>query len=378
MDPLVSCETAATASVSEPPSDLTMPQAGDLTHPTPAWRSSVVGVVSFYLPDQRALQGLDPETLDPDRDWNLFGTGVYVWILQTFLRLRAAGAPVRLSRTPPPSGVVLAHADHVERLLADAPSAADLTVVSARSDRPQQIYADLEVVQNRSSVEDFQIFIPSWLQPGLIPRSVDRGSRFENIMYVGTRKQLQGDLTGAEWVDALRGRGLFWDLRTASFAGNDQLYSQHRWNDYSTADLIVALRPAATRNVTSKPAAKLTNAWAAGVPAILSPDPPFRELRRSELDYLEAPSCVEALQAIDRLRSDPALYSAMIENGLGRAREFHTDRLTARWADALWHTVPARTNTSGCRLAARVRGYRAVARQVRRRLRKGCAPRERS
>jgi hypothetical protein len=184
MDPLVSCETAATASVSEPPPDVTMPQAGDMTHPTrPAWSSSVVGVVSFYLPDRRALQGLDPETLDPDRDWDLFGTGVYVWILQTFLRLRAAGAPVRLSRTPPPSGVVLAHADHVERLLADVPSAADLTVVSARSDRPQQIYVDLEVVQNRSSVEDFQIFIPSWLQPGLIPRSVDRGSRFENIMY---------------------------------------------------------------------------------------------------------------------------------------------------------------------------------------------------
>jgi glycosyl transferase family 1 len=333
------------------------------------WGSSAVGVVSFYLPDRQALQGLDPETLDCDRDWEVFGTGVYVWVLQTFLRLRAAGAPVRLSKTPPASGVVLAHADYVQRLLAEAPAAPDLTIVSTRADRPQQIYADLEVVQNGSSVEDFQLFIPSWLQPGLIPRSPDRGVRVEKVAYVGARKQLHGDLAAAEWADALRSRGLCWDLRMVTFAGNDHLYSNHRWNDYSTSDLVVALRPAATWNVTSKPAAKLTNAWAAGVPAILSPELPYRELRRSSLDYLDARSGAEALDAIDRLRSDPALYSAMVENGFARAREFHNDRLTARWAEALWHTVAARTGTTGYRLAARVRGYRAVARRARRKLR---------
>jgi hypothetical protein len=351
---------------SEPNAAVTLRELNTLTQ---LWSSSAVGVVSFYLPDRQALQGLDPERLDCDRDWEVFGTGVYVWVLQTFLRLRAAGAPVRLSRTPPPSGVVVAHADYVERLLAEAPSPADLTIVSARADRPQQIYADLEVVQNGSSVEDFQIFIPSWLQPGLIPRSSDRGTHVENVAYVGARKQLHGDLAGGDWVDALRSRGLCWELRMVTFGGNDQLYSQHRWNDYSTSDLLVALRPAATWNVTSKPAAKLTNAWAAGVPAILSPDLSYRELRRSSLDYLEARSGAEALDAIDRLRSDAALYSAMVENGFERAREFHNGRLTARWAELLWHTVPARTNTAGYRLAARVRGYRALARRSRRRLR---------
>lgn len=335
---------------------------------TAVWESSPVGVVSFYLPDQRALQGLDPETLDCDRDWEVFGTGVYVWVLQTFLRLRAAGAPVNLSRTAPTSGVVVAHADYVERLLAEAPAAAALTIVSTRADRPLQIYADLEVVQNGSSVEDFQIFIPSWLQPGLIPRSPDRGVRVETVAYVGARKQLHADLAGEEWASALDGRGLSWDLRMVAFAGNDQLYSRHRWNDYSTSDLVVALRPPATWNVTSKPAAKLVNAWAAGVPAILSPELPYRELRRSSLDYLDARSGAEALEAIDRLRTDPALYSAMVENGLARAREFHNDRLNARWAEALWHTVPARTGSAGYRLAARVRGYRAHARRARRRL----------
>jgi hypothetical protein len=335
----------------------------------PVWASSPVGVVSFYLPDQRALNGLDPEALDCDRHWQVFGTGMYVWVLQTYVRLRATGAPVRVARIPPASGVVLAHTDYVERLLAEAPSAADLTIVSARADRPQQIYADLEVVQNASSVQDCQIFIPSWLQPGLIPRRWDRGTRVENIAYVGARKQLHPDLADGEWVDALQRRGLHWQMRMVTFDGNDRLYSEHRWNDYSMSDVVVALRPASTWNATSKPAAKLTNAWAAGVPAIVSPELPYRELRRSRLDYLEARSGVEALDAIERLRRDPALYAAMVENGLERAREFHSSHVAARWAEALWQTVPARTGTAGYRLAARFRGYRAFGRRALRALR---------
>jgi hypothetical protein len=336
---------------------------------TSIWSCSTIGAVPFYLPDQRALKGVDPETLDCDRDWEVFGTGLYVWVLQTFLRLRDVGAPVRLSRTPPPSGVVVTHADYVERLLAEAPSPADLTIVSARADRPPQIYADLEIVQNQSSVEEFQIFIPSWIQPGLIPRSADRGTRVENVAYVGARKQLHADLAAADWAEALRHRGFSWETRMVTFGGNDQLYCGHRWNDYSESDVIVALRPEGSWKAASKPAAKLTNAWAAGVPAILSPELPYRELRRSSLDYLEARSGIEVLEALDRLRSDAALYSAMVRNGFERAREFHTLRLTTRWAEALWQTVPARTSGRGYRLVARVRGYRALARLARRRLR---------
>ena len=58
-------------------------------------------VVSFYLPGRRALRGLEVTEIDPDRDWELFGTGAYVWILQTFVRLRRAGANVQLEEAPP-------------------------------------------------------------------------------------------------------------------------------------------------------------------------------------------------------------------------------------------------------------------------------------
>jgi hypothetical protein len=63
------------------------------------------------------------------------------------------------------------------------------------------------------------------------------------------------------------------------------------------------------------------------------------------------------------------LYQAMVENGRERAREFQSDRLAARWQTALWQTVPAMTGSVGCRLAARVRGYRGLVRRARSRLR---------
>src|SRR5688572_27981496 len=88
--------------------------------------------VSFYFPERQALAGVDPLTLDPDRDWSAFGTGVYVWVLQTFLRLWKAGAPVALVEAPPETGMVVLHADHLQRLLAEASSPGDLTIVVAQ------------------------------------------------------------------------------------------------------------------------------------------------------------------------------------------------------------------------------------------------------
>src|SRR5688572_17927047 len=142
------------------------------------------GVVWFYLPEREALGGVDPLTLDPDRDWAIFGTGVYVWILQSFVRLRIAGAPVRLAKEPPEAGTVVVHAASFNRLLSEAVSPSDLTIVVAQSDRPAQPLADFAIVQNASSAGRDRFFIPSWLQPGLIPRDKSRGARVENMAYL--------------------------------------------------------------------------------------------------------------------------------------------------------------------------------------------------
>ena len=320
--------------------------------------------VSFYLPGRQALAGIDPWSLDPERDWAVFGTGVYVWILQTFVQLRLAGAPVRLVERPPDSGLVVTHADHFDRLLADARFSDDLVIVVARSDRGPQPLADFSIVQNPANADDYQFFIPSWLQPGLMPRLSDRGSTIETVAYFGSIKELDPELATSAWVETLRARGLSWENRTILFCGSDQLYQQHRWNDYSTIDVVVALRPPEAWAARSKPAAKLQNAWAAGVPAILSPESQYRYLRRSSLDYIEARSAADVLAAVDRLRADPDLYNAMVRNGLERGREFHTDRIVRRWREVLWDEIPRRAGRLSHRVFGSSRRWRAFARRL--------------
>ncbi len=322
-------------------------------------------MVSFYLPERQALNGLDPLTIDPDRDWSVFGTGVYVWILQTFVRLRLAGCPVSLVDTAPASGIVVVHADYVERLLSEARSPADLTIVSAQADRRRRHWlADFSIVQNAGDANRTSFFIPSWLQPGLVPRLADRGTRVENIAYFGNIKGLHPELTSPGWAATLRAHGMRWDARTITFGGNDQYYRDTRWNDYTTVDVVVAVRGPQSWNVKPKPAAKLQNAWAAGVPAILSPERQYRELYRSPLDYCEARDSKDVFAAIQELRANPALYSRMVQNGFERAREFSAERLVSRWTDVLWREIPKRAGTRTHRLLAKTRRYRAFARLV--------------
>jgi hypothetical protein len=325
---------------------------------------STASQVTFYLPERRALGGVDPLRLDPDRDWSVFGTGVYVWVLQTFVRLRMAGAPVRLVEKAPTAGLVVLHADHLRRLLSEIESSAELTIVVAQADRGQQPLADFSIVQNAVSADSTHLFIPSWLQPGLVGRLADRTTRVENVAYFGNIKELHPDLASPAWVEALHHRNLRWDPRTIRFGGNDKLYPAARWNDYSTVDVVVALRAPHSWDARPKPAAKLQNAWAAGVPAIVSPENQYRELYRSPLDYLEARSSADVLAAIETLRADPRLYVDMIHNGLQRAREFSSEQLVDRWIDVLWREIPKRASTRTHQWLARRRRYRALARQL--------------
>lgn len=326
---------------------------------SPAW---------FYLPDREALGDLDAEELDPDRDADLITTGLYGWILQTFLRLRAVDLPVRLVEGPPAAGTVVAHVEYVERLLAEAPSPDELFVVTPRMDRPPQPLADLEVVQNVASVGPRQVYIPFWLQPGLVPRDAGRETRLETVTFMGYRESLADELASASWADALSGSGLVWDPRVLTWGRNDDLQRGNRWSDFSSVDAVVALRARSDWPARGKPASKLVNAWAAGVPAVLGPELPYRELRRSPLDYIEVESAREAFEALLKLRDDRGLYAAMVANGQARAREFRHERVAARWADLLWREAPARSRAYRHRLFVKRRHERAAVRRLRQRV----------
>jgi glycosyltransferase involved in cell wall biosynthesis len=110
-----------------------------------------------------------------------------------------------------------------------------------------------------------------------------------------------------------------------------------QWHDYSEVDAIVGVRqPSAKFRAVDldpyrKPASKLFNAWLAGVPAVLSPDPSYQDYKRSEADYLAARNVREIVEQLKRLAGDPSLRHLMRCNGLERAKEISPDKIAELW-----------------------------------------------
>jgi hypothetical protein len=296
--------------------------------------------VTFFLPGEGDLERL--RGVDPDSDAHEFVTGERVWILQTYLRLAAAGHPVELADRPRESGIVVYHAKQVEQLLRHWWGWADCVFVGARADHSESHLADFEVLQNRVWEDGRRrFFVPMWPQPALVPRDPARGERVERVAFKGFRASLHPDFAAPRLADALRERGIEFVCDAVDYRGPATDTRGVRWGDYREIDVVLAMRRPDADGHTGKPASKLYNAWRAGVPALFGPEPAYRELFLDALDYIEVASVDQAVAAIDRLREQPALYRAMVDHGRVRAAAFSPEAIRETWVDLLWNRIPA-------------------------------------
>jgi hypothetical protein len=251
------------------------------------------------------------------------------WVVHTFLRLRQAGLAATLSDgfREDAINVVSYH----DLALKDFPALPFLVVAQADAARPE--LCDRVVVQNRLNLRrSTDDFIPHWPQPGLLTRDPGRGTRIETLGFKGSETNLYASFRSPEMLAALRERGveLVFDVKEMTARG-----AALKWNDYRACDLVLAVRDAPEHDLELKPASKLVNAWLAGVPALLGPEPAFQSLRRSELDYFEVRKPADVIAVIEKLKADPGLYEAIVRNGLARGADFTHPRVTARWHEVL-------------------------------------------
>jgi hypothetical protein len=249
---------------------------------------------------------------------------------------------VELVDRPPERGVIVYHAKQVEALMRHWWRIRRAVLVAVKADHNESHLADFHVVQNRVwENRTTRFHIPSWPQPGILARLPSRGTRVERISFKGMIGNLREGFRDRAWVEALDRRGIEWVADAVAFRGPASDGVALEWRDYREIDLVLAVRPPHPRGHTDKPAAKLINAWLAGVPALLGREPAYRELRTDALDYVEIDSVDEALRAIDELRARPALYRAMVARGRERAAAFSIDSLVAAWVDFLGVRLPA-------------------------------------
>jgi hypothetical protein len=247
------------------------------------------------------------------------------WVVQTYLRLRQAGLEVTISDRFRKEAInVVSYHDLAVR---DFPALPYIVAVQHDAARPE--ICDRSIVQNQLNVLGrTDHFIPHWPQPGLIPRDPARGLRMETIAFKGSECNLYAAFRAEAFLRALRDEGLqlTYDVKENAKPGEPQ-----RWQDYATTDLVLAVRDATEEDLKLKPASKLVNAWLAGCPALLGPEPAFQALRRGDLDYFEVRTPEDVLAAVRNLRREPSLYGAMVRNGHDRGGEFTHPQVTAEW-----------------------------------------------
>lgn len=255
--------------------------------------------------------------------------GFACWILQSYVLMRQAGLEATLSTLPRPDAVNVVHPFFFGlRHRGVAPY-----ILACRADAYAPWSANFWLEQNGVRGEGPRhAAVPHWPQPGLVPRDPARGGRIETLVFKGEEINFDARFREPAFLAALAELGVtlrldvFGPGRAGPAAG-----PVFDWHDYGSADLVLAARNMTPADAEGKPASKLVNAWLAGVPALLGPEPAFRELRRSELDYAEIRTPGEVLAAVRRLKAEPGRYRAMIETGRRRGADFTVPRTLERW-----------------------------------------------
>ncbi|MEQ8757972.1 MAG: hypothetical protein RID09_31250 [Coleofasciculus sp. G1-WW12-02] len=256
-----------------------------------------------------------------------FRDGNDSWSVQTYVQLKRRGLNVHLVPRYIPGQICVTSYDHLG--LRDYPFHS--YVVACQHDRGRPEICEQRIVQNRLNVIDStDHFIPFWPQVALKPRDRCRGSKVETIVYKGRSIYFAQPFQSPEFLQQLQSLGMTLSLSTDLSQGGHRV-----WTDYRQADVVLAVRNCTEYDLSIKPASKLINAWFAGCPALLGPEPAFEHLRQSELDYIEVRSPQDAIAALKRLRDEPELYAAMVENGFRRAKDFTPDRIALLWRDLL-------------------------------------------
>ena len=284
--------------------------------------------VFFVHPDRSrwgdAFEGRPPE---PDAEPWRFRDCNDCWVMLSYLRLLRRGLDIHLVARPEPGAInVMGTTDLKVRRLSYGSY-----MVLCRHDSARPVLGEQAVVQNPLNVlSATEHLVQHWPQPGLLPRLASRDARVEHVTFKGFEMNLWEPFHEPGFRRSLDRLGV-----TFHVAGKPSDNRFLRWHDYRDDDVVLAVRDLTEADLGIKPASKLINAWHAGTPALLGPEPAFRALRRSELDYIEVRGPDEVIRAVGQLKRDPGLYRAMVENGRARGREFTTDAIAARWREVL-------------------------------------------
>jgi hypothetical protein len=254
-----------------------------------------------------------------------------VWSAQTYLILKQQGLNVHFVPQVVPGQICVVPYHNLK--LRNLPFHSYVVGFQYDCARPE-ICEQRIVLNHRVVMGETDHFVHHWHHPLLKPRDRSRGADVRTVAFKGRARNLAAPFLDPAFAQALKDYGIDFCL-DAEGAQDDSVESLRSWGDFTTNDVTLSVRNATEKDLLMKPAVKLINAWHSGCPTLVSPEPAYQALYRSELDYIEVRSPKEVIAALKQLKDQPDRYAAMIENGFERAKDFTNERLALQWYELL-------------------------------------------
>ena len=262
------------------------------------------------FPDDR----MEIRNIDPVRLHTLEN----IWIVSTYLRLKAQGLNVRIVDRLIPDAINICTAES----LIYAPSSHRAFIVAVQADRATLGWGDYTLVQSPvHAARTRTCLIDHWPQPGLVGRDPARGDDIRRVGYLGYSENVASLFRGEDFRKSLASLGVDWSIRERPA----------EWHNYSDLDLCLAVRGTSNVWIRTKPATKLFHAWITGCPALLGREPAYRYWGEPGRDYFEISNPAEALKTVRMHQRDPGLYRKVLEHGRAKASEHEEPAVLRQW-----------------------------------------------
>lgn len=257
----------------------------------------------------------------------VFTRGDLNWCLQTyFILAKQNKVQVKCTNALCDDSINIIHSDQLLRLKGK-PSQ---FLVCVRADYPKRRWAHYHIVQNQKQLEVNTSYVPHWVQPGLIKRDENRQG-VKRVAYAG--EILNGNLAGSieQW------RKLF-DPHNIEFV----TLEGGSWHNLKDVDVLIGIRSFNSQTYDTKPPTKLFSAWHADIPFVGGKDSAFSQVGTPGEDYILATTPKEAVEAVLKLRDDPAFYSKLVQKGKEKVVEYNEGTISHQWLKILTGPVMSR------------------------------------
>lgn len=287
------------------------------------------GLQKKYLPDALSHEAWQKGINIPFQE-NDGGVTYQSWIYQTWVLLQRADIYCRLLHCLPAKGIFISQSQSVPPWFTPSEK---VFFIDVPADGPPHEKAHLHLVQNKTQLSTLpkSHFMPHWPQPHLMKRDPNRGDRFEHVVYFGSPFNISKELTTDTWCERLKKElGI-------TFRFLDRSDS---WHDYRHVDAVIAIRSFSKLIHHNKPAAKLYNAWLAGVPFIGGCDSAYATDGIPGKNYLVAETPEEVFFHLKKLKEDRDFRNMLVSEGEKSGENFTQQATLQRWKELLEVTVP--------------------------------------